>query len=823
MLFVPSGTPNNCDALGVLGYLIVVNKQVHSYQVDALTEYLNLINLDINKTSLNDIIEGKDESISFATSLTAFLEEPENIQRDIYYMLVVLSFVDNSIDGNEQDLIEQIMGTSKVNNGDANEIKNNATDDAKSIRSSQNVLFDRRVSVPDRINIFCRIIAWIVCFSRKILGDSSEKNEKASDVDYKSMIEKCAEVAKEDFSVVMPSYSEVVQIGRLCIDQLNKYKRSLSLETGLSTEVASIVKIFIDVLNNSVLEQSKLAEKSLVQKERTISDFTISLIGRTKAGKSTLHAILTNQGYDKIGVGRQRTTRYNRVYQWNLLRLIDTPGIGSAEADGRSDDEIAESVLGESDVICFVVVDDSILKDVLEFIEKVAALNKPIIILLNHKDNIANNVKYKRFVEKPFDWLMSEGESNLQGHINRIQKYANDRDFGSLVKVFPVFLLAAQMSGVEKYSEFSELLWENSNMDSFIEQLKIWISSAGTIKRSQTILDEAIHIFSKSKKLILAAQGPVVEQIKKLTEQQTEKVSALQQARVVAINNIKSILEEKFDNLARNEALLFAEEVYGQKNDISEKWKNYLERIDFENEVKVAIEAEITTYSKKLDDTINDLFEDFYYSLKTSFKFGNIDIPLQLDLKSITRLAGSALGVAGSIVLFILGASNPVGWILTGAGILVGLGSLLFSSKEKKRQKAINKVYNAIKDSIIEQSPAQIENTVSEINGELTKSIGRVDNLFSDFIKGLGETINISNHMTQGYEAQICLINKVYAWRILNFLKHRSVDYSPKKVSSDIISVDRSEKGIIKIQSKHGKGLDTDVLDGIIADKVKFI
>jgi GTPase len=225
--------------------------------------------------------------------------------------------------------------------------------------------------------------------------------------------------------------TDVLQNDKSCIDQLNKYKRSLSLETGLSAEIANIVKLFIEALNENVFKQRQLAEMSLAQKERTITDFTISLIGRTKAGKSTLHAILTNQGYDKIGMGKQRTTKYNRVYQWNLLRLIDTPGIGSAEAAGRTDDEIAESVLGESDVICFVVVDDSILKDILEFIEKVAALNKPVIILLNHKENIMSDVKFKRFVEKPSDWLAIKGESNLQGHINRIQKYADDHGFGT--------------------------------------------------------------------------------------------------------------------------------------------------------------------------------------------------------------------------------------------------------------------------------------------------------------------------------------------------------------------------------------------------------
>lgn len=819
MQFMPSGTPNNCAALGVLGYLIVVNKQVHSYQVDALTEYLELIHLNINETLLSNIIEGNDESVSFETSLTAFSGELENIQRDIYYMLIVLSFVDNSIDDNETALINQIIEASKISTDDVLTIKQTAMVDAESIRSSKNVLFERIDTDVVDGSIFQRFIRWTVRFFHRIFNKDIGDEKTLSDIDYKAMIEKCAQVALEDFKVIRPSYSYVLQNDQSCIDQLNKYKRSLSLETGLSAEVANIVKLFIEALNENVLKQRHLAEMSLAQKERTIPDFTISLIGRTKAGKSTLHAILTNQGYDKIGVGMQRTTKYNRVYQWNLLRLIDTPGIGSAEAAGRTDDEIAESILGESDVICFVVVDDSILKDVLEFIEKVAALNKPVIILLNHKENIMSDVKFKRFVEKPLDWLTNGGESNLQGHINRIQKYADDHGFGTLIKVFPVFLLAAQMAGEEKYKENRKLLWENSNIDSFIDQLKIWIFSAGTIKRSQTILDEAIHIFDKLKEEILMAQKPVEEQVNKLTEQRANKIDALRQAQDAAINNVRTALEEIINNLANNEALVFAEDVYGQKGAISEMWTSYLEKINFEDDAKTAIEAELNSFVKKADNTISDLFEDFYYSVKASFEVGDVNIPMQLDLKSISRLAGSALGVAGSIVI-ILGLSNPVGWILTVAGIAIGLSSLLFSSKEKKRKETIDKVHLSIKDNILKQAPEQIDSTISDIKGELSRGIERIDSLFSDLINGLKEALAISEQLTQGYETQIEMINKVYAWRILQFLSQKTDSYSPDNVNNEIESVNRSIKGTITIQRKNNGKLDTDGLDGIIADKV---
>ena len=82
-------------------------------------------------------------------------------------------------------------------------------------------------------------------------------------------------------------------------------------------------------------------------------------MGRTKAGKSTLHSVILG-GINKefIGVGKERTTRFNRIYKWNGIRIIDTSGIGAP--CGKTDTEIAKSVVDESDLICYVVTSDSI-------------------------------------------------------------------------------------------------------------------------------------------------------------------------------------------------------------------------------------------------------------------------------------------------------------------------------------------------------------------------------------------------------------------------------------------------------------------------------
>lgn len=820
MLIDVSERPQNHESVGILGYLIVSNKQIHSYQMELLDDYLKEMGIGYEETPLPDIIDGKENALSFSSVYMSFKSEKHEVKKNILYMLVALSFVDGIIDENERFIINQVISDGAFLNEETDLINSLAIKEADKYRNSKNLLFEKPCEQSLKDNFFVYIWKCIVSFFKKLFKrgevDASEDGEN----EYIKAIEGCARVAFEDFNKVKPAYKSIIECGESSIREIHTYKNSLYLENGLAAEVAKIIGDFADALEKNVLEQTKIAGESLNQKERTIPDFTISLIGRTKSGKSTLHSILTRQGEDKIGTGKQRTTRYNRVYQWNLLRLIDTPGIGSAEAGGRTDDEIAEGVLGESDIICFVVIDDSILQDVLEFIERVATLNKPIVILLNHKENITSDVKYRRFLSNPTDWIDNNGECRLTGHINRIMTYAKDRNFDNLINVYPVFLLAAQLAGNENYVNDSRLLWESSNIDSFIEQLKIWITVAGSIKRSQTIIDETISIFNKSENEIAIVQKPIKDETEKLIEQQSKKIEMLKSIELQTIERLKSILEEKFLQLTSQEAFVFAEKVYDKKIDINEAWRNYIEEIDFEGALKLLIETEISSFSQKLDETVSDFFMDFYYSINTKFQLNQIKIPIDLDFRSITRLLGSSIGVAGSIVLFVLGTSNPIGWILTIVGVAVGFGANLFSSREKRRKTAIANIQKDIKAKVEEQSPAQIECILTNLEEELLNRIKLVDNLFGDLIEGMRNVVELSNDIFITYNQQIEYLNRMYACRLIQFLKNELDEDGGYLYEANIKSVDRSQKGKIIIGCENFMISDTSKLQGIIAEEV---
>ena len=101
----------------------------------------------------------------------------------------------------------------------------------------------------------------------------------------------------------------------------------------------------------------------------------------------------------------------------------------------------------------------------------------------------------------------------------------------------------------------------------------------------------------------------------------------------------------------------------------------------------------------------------------------DVNIPIQFDLRTATRITSSVLGLAGTILIVVLGASNPVGWVLTIAGAVGGFLALAFSSKEKRRQTAIDKVYTSVSNEIKKESPGQIEKMVNDIKKDLYSTL----------------------------------------------------------------------------------------------------
>ncbi len=284
-------------------------------------------------------------------------------------------------------------------------------------------------------------------------------------------------------------------------------------------------------------------------------------MGRTKAGKSTLHYIMCNEGREFIGKGAQRTTRFNRVFSWNKLKIIDTPGIGAGEEEGKKDEAIALSILSQADMICFVLIDDTIQNDILDLLDKIAEYYKPMLIVLNHKEDIGKKSHLKTFLNNPDEWRLTIGVSNLAGYINRLTRNAVNHNYDKLMKIVPVFLLAAQI-GMENNDD---KIFKASNYPAFIDAIQSLISENSIIYKSQTMLDEPSVRLHKAFAILEGEKIKLCTLRDKVQKIRRTVLKSLATSRKSIVFESECSIKREFDDFSTAKCYEYVEENYKEK------------------------------------------------------------------------------------------------------------------------------------------------------------------------------------------------------------------------------------------------------------------
>ena len=190
-------------------------------------------------------------------------------------------------------------------------------------------------------------------------------------------------------------------------------------------------------LDGVVTEQIAAAEDALAKKKKRLEKFAVTLFGRTMAGKSTIREALTHGDGGTIGKGAQRMTRDVKEYEWNQLRIVDTPGIGAYE--GEDDRKMAISVIDESDVLIFLVSSDSIQETEFRSMRDVRDRNKPILFVLNVEYDLSKEVYRRKFLGDSYPLM---GKEATAGHEKRIRKLASDELGIRTPTVIPIQLIS---------------------------------------------------------------------------------------------------------------------------------------------------------------------------------------------------------------------------------------------------------------------------------------------------------------------------------------------------------------------------------------------
>lgn len=597
---------------------------------------------------------------------------------------------------------------------------------------------------------------------------------------FQSVLEGITDQAMVDFERVDKIMSALDE--SLC--QTSSEVASLSeKQTSKKKELQEIHKVLLDVNTHfhDLIEVSLKEDKEVLdKKQRNIRYFTIAFMGRTKAGKSTLHKVMTQEDSDDIGVGKLRTTRYNRSWYWDKLRIVDTPGIGAPGGD--VDTNIAKSIIDEADLICYVVTNDSIQETEFDFFDTIKEHNKPLYIILNVKSNLSDSKRLEKFLDNPTKWKDSQGRDSIQGHIDRIHDKLDGKYNMNAVKIIPIHLLAAQLALCSDISKAdAKVLLEGSNYLEFTNSIKMEVFDSGCLKKSLSVIEGSAYQIHQVEKCIQSDYRILDQNKESLAKRYNQYKRLLRNESERLLSDVGTFYDACRDAL-HNRAASFASEHYDDRN-AGDLWNNDAVVKNVLNELNSRVNSRVDDYSRKIKDELEELFSDIKVNI---FANANSSVSGEsiTDVKLGVGIVGALVSAATPIVMAAL-MSNPVGWVIGlvsfGVAILWSAITSLFTSREEKVRRATEKMKKTL-DEEIDKSMNEAKCTgLSQLRTTTSEITRAIDAPFNTYIKGIEKLLNVLQKVLDQAIFDENVVNSLVGFRILDFVGKAPV--KDKKVS----------------------------------------
>ena len=752
-------------------YMVIVDKEINQMEVDVLDNYLPLSKDDELYHQRMQIFSDDEERIKLKDLLDKLVMANYSVaeKTEIVTLLARIAYGDDYMASSELELLIKVGKLLKLDIGQI--IEETQSESNKRIASSQLSSLKRFVGKMENT-----------------IYQNFANSDKKSVVDmmlgglgYSASIAQITEDAEKDLARVTRIIDD---LNGMLNEEYNHLATIKPSSKKVSKEVLKIEEIiqgirgsFNEIIDNSLTSNREVLDK----KRRNIRYFTIAFMGRTKAGKSTLHKVITQQENDDIGVGKLRTTRYNRSWYWNKLRIVDTPGIGAP--GGEADTEIAKSIIDEADVVCYVVTSDSIQETEFDFFSTIKERNKPLYIILNVKSNLNQAIRLKRFIANPDDWRLGDGPQSIKGHIERIHDKLDGKYNMDAVRIIPIHLLAAQiaLSG-EQDSKTSKILFDASNISEFTNSVKKEVQLSGSLKKSLSVIDGTSYQINTIWHKIYADLKSLKEGNEVLKKKQSKNYTFFKNELTQVEQYLKTIFQVTRNDL-HNRASAFAREHYDDE-DAGKAWSKDMVVKSINKRLEQQIQERFNDLNEKIKSELEEMIMDMRISLATN----NIGSNVSGESVTNTRLAANVFVSVISAALFVW---NPLGWsiaALTVVGIIGSFLSSLFTSKSEKIRKATENLRKQLYDSVdsgIDKNLKQVlENTRKSIN-DTYKSI---DSVLKAYTKNADDIITDMDRLVKQVQEKENAINSLVSLRILDFVgKNPIKDMSINEMSNQVL------------------------------------
>lgn len=752
-------------------YMVIVDKEINQMEVDVLDNYLPLSKEDELYHQRMQIFSDDEERTKLKDILDKLVMANYSVAQktEIVTLLARIAYGDDYMASSELELLIKVGKLLKLDIDQI--IEETQSESNKRIASSQLSSLKRFVGKMENT-----------------IYQNFANSDKKSVVDmmlgglgYSASIAQITEDAEKDLARVTRIIDD---LNGMLNEEYNHLATIKPSSKKVSKEVLKIEEIiqgirgsFNEIIDNSLTSNREVLDK----KRRNIRYFTIAFMGRTKAGKSTLHKVITQQENDDIGVGKLRTTRYNRSWYWNKLRIVDTPGIGAP--GGEADTEIAKSIIDEADVVCYVVTSDSIQETEFDFFSTIKERNKPLYIILNVKSNLNQAIRLKRFIANPDDWRLGDGPQSIKGHIERIHDKLDGKYNMDAVRIIPIHLLAAQiaLSG-EQDSKTSKILFDASNISEFTNSVKKEVQLSGSLKKSLSVIDGTSYQINTIWHKIYADLKSLKEGNEVLKKKQSKNYTFFKNELTQVEQYLKTIFQVTRNDL-HNRASAFAREHYDDE-DAGKAWSKDMVVKSINTRLEQQIQERFNDLNEKIKSELEEMIMDMRISLATN----NIGSNVSGESVTNTRLAANVFVSVISAALFVW---NPLGWsiaALTVVGIIGSFLSSLFTSKSEKIRKATENLRKQLYDSVdsgIDKNLKQVlENTRKSIN-DTYKSI---DSVLKAYTKNADDIITDMDRLVKQVQEKENAINSLVSLRILDFVgKNPIKDMSINEMSNQVL------------------------------------
>lgn len=740
-------------------YVVIADKEINEMEICVLDHYIHLSKEDELYKKRLEIFSDADERVKemdlvYSLKVKNILDKEK---QEIVSLLSRIAYGDNFVCAREKEMLKTV---SEALNYNSDEIINQEK------LNHENRIRDARLSKLQRFvgnieNVLYNTFA-------------DKENEKTVDLllgslGYSTTVQKITDIATVDLSRVTKIMDG---INRLLITTGGDLLFNTSVNGNPSRQIQDIAKIlestkthFQGLINVSLVENKEMLEK----KRRNVQYFTIAFMGRTKAGKSTLHKIITQQDSDDIGVGKLRTTRYNRSWYWERLRVIDTPGIGAP--NGEVDTEIAKSIIDEADIICYIVTSDSIQETEFDFFETIKDRNKPLYIILNVKSNLSQSVRLKRFIDNPFAWHECDGPQSISGHLKRVHDKLDGKYNMNTVQIIPMHLLAAQLGLSHGYDDqTSQKLVDGSNIMEFVRSVKKEVHDSGNLKKSLSIIDGTAYHINSICSTIRKDCNQLSNGLNTLSDKRNKFKYFVDYESSRLQNDLKIIFKSAKDEL-HNRAASFANEHYDDNN-AGKEWQNDSVVKAIHSRLEEKIKTRMQDFNDKAKSEIEEMASDIQLCLSYQNNSNEIKGESITNVRLGIDILGKVISFAAPFVIYNLW--NPAGWVIAVGSIVVGITasifSSLFKSKAEKIKNATEKLKNNLQENIDKYIHTSQEEAIANAKDSVSKMHNAIDDILLTYITNTETIIKQLKSLVSNCELGMNAINSLISFRILEYV-----------------------------------------------------